>query len=214
MATDLMTPVRAKTGRRLLRRVLLVVAGTGLALVLALAGVVGVVYLRAGASNVGKLDFANQLKIPPLLAPHLDATGTKTFDLRLRPGTSHLLPGKPTPTWGANTTYLGPTLRATRGDTIRINVHNTLPAPTTLHWHGMHLPAKADGGPHQPIPPPLPGPPPGPSTSPPPPCGTTPTPTARPKTTSTAASPDCSWWTTPRPPRWPCPTATAWTTSP
>jgi FtsP/CotA-like multicopper oxidase with cupredoxin domain len=151
MATDLTTPVRAKGGARPLLRVLLVITGTGLALVLALAGVVGVVYLRAGTSTVGKLDFANQLKIPPLLAPHTDPTGTKVFDLRLQPGTSQLLPGTTTPTWGANLAYLGPTLRANRGDTIRINVHNTLPQATTLHWHGMHLPANADGGPHQPI---------------------------------------------------------------
>ncbi|MDP2712927.1 MAG: multicopper oxidase domain-containing protein, partial [Solirubrobacteraceae bacterium] len=26
-----------------------------------------------------------------------------------------------------------------------------LPEATTVHWHGMHLPATADGGPHQPI---------------------------------------------------------------
>jgi FtsP/CotA-like multicopper oxidase with cupredoxin domain len=149
MATDLTTPVRAKARPRLLRRVLLVIVGTGLALLLALAGVVGVVYLRAGTSTVGKLDFANQLEIPPLLTPRTDATGTKVFDLRLQPGTSQLLPGNPTPTWGANGAYLGPTLRASRGDKIRINVRNDLPRATTLHWHGMHLPARDDGGPHQ-----------------------------------------------------------------
>jgi FtsP/CotA-like multicopper oxidase with cupredoxin domain len=32
-----------------------------------------------------------------------------------------------------------------------MNVRNDLPEPTTVHWHGMHLPAAADGGPHQPI---------------------------------------------------------------
>jgi blue copper oxidase len=30
-------------------------------------------------------------------------------------------------------------------------VRNDLPETTTVHWRGMHLPAKADGGPHQPI---------------------------------------------------------------
>ena len=33
-----------------------------------------------------------------------------------------------------------------------MNVQNNLPEATTLHWHGMRLPAAADGGPHQPIP--------------------------------------------------------------
>ena len=154
MATDLTTPARAqgrRRWRRLLKRVLVVVAAAGLALVLGLAGVIGLVYVRADTSNVGKLDFANQLNIPPQLQPHLDATGTKVFDLRLQAGTSQLLPGKTTLTWGANGAYLGPTLRANRGDRVRINVTNSLPEATTLHWHGMHLPARADGGPHQPI---------------------------------------------------------------
>lgn len=30
-----------------------------------------------------------------------------------------------------------------------MNVTNSVDEPTTLHWHGMHLPASEDGGPHQ-----------------------------------------------------------------
>lgn len=30
-----------------------------------------------------------------------------------------------------------------------VNIPNTLTEPTTVHWHGMHLPAAMDGGPHQ-----------------------------------------------------------------
>ena len=57
----------------------------------------------------------------------------------------------PTPTWGFNGAYLGPTLRATRGEQVAVDVHNALDETTTVHWHGMHLPAAMDGGPHQPI---------------------------------------------------------------
>jgi FtsP/CotA-like multicopper oxidase with cupredoxin domain len=32
-----------------------------------------------------------------------------------------------------------------------VNVHNDLDETTTVHWHGMHIPARYDGGPHQPI---------------------------------------------------------------
>jgi FtsP/CotA-like multicopper oxidase with cupredoxin domain len=32
-----------------------------------------------------------------------------------------------------------------------VNVRNRLPETTTLHWHWMHLPARMDGGPHQPV---------------------------------------------------------------
>ncbi|MBX6722388.1 MAG: multicopper oxidase domain-containing protein, partial [Dactylosporangium sp.] len=43
------------------------------------------------------------------------------------------------------------TLRARRGEQVVVNVHNALDETTTVHWHGMHLPARMDGGPHQPI---------------------------------------------------------------
>ena len=104
-----------------------------------------------GADRFGRLDFANRLRIPPLLAPHIDAKGRKVFDLTVEQGTSSFLPGRTTTTFGANGGYLGPTLRASRGDTVVVNVHNELPETTTLHWHGMHLPAVDDGGPHQTI---------------------------------------------------------------
>ena len=48
-------------------------------------------------------------------------------------------------------TTLGPTLRWHTGDSVIIHVKNMLPAPTTTHWHGAEVPAKFDGGPHQPI---------------------------------------------------------------
>lgn len=121
-------------------------AGTG---ALALVGGGLWLYSRAATSNIGELDFANQLNIPPLLEPRRDDAGRKVFELELQSGTSVLLPGKTTETWGANGPYLGPTLRAARGDEVVVNVANRLPASTTLHWHGMHLPAAADGGPHQ-----------------------------------------------------------------
>ena len=135
--------------RRALVSFLAVVA---LALVGVAAGL-GVLYARADTSTVGELDFANELTIPPLLEGRRDGDDVTVFDLRLQTGTSELLPGKTTETWGINGPYLGPTLRVASGDRVRMNVRNDLPEPTTVHWHGMHLPAAADGGPHQPIPP-------------------------------------------------------------
>src|SRR5690606_41871574 len=55
------------------------------------------------------------------------------------------------PTWGYNGSFGGPTLRATNGERVRVYVTNELDEVTTAHWHGMKLPAKTDGGPHQPI---------------------------------------------------------------
>jgi FtsP/CotA-like multicopper oxidase with cupredoxin domain len=137
--------------RRRLKRWLLVAGGVLAVVVLAIAAVVVVAYTSADATNVGRLRFANELRIPPLLEPRTDQEGTKVFQLGLQRGTTELLPGKPAETWGANGSYLGPTLRAARGDYVRVQVTNELPEATTIHWHGMHLPARADGGPHQPI---------------------------------------------------------------
>ncbi|MDD9369186.1 MAG: multicopper oxidase domain-containing protein [Acidimicrobiales bacterium] len=106
-------------------------------------------YRGVKVSTVGDLDFANELAIPPLAEPTVAADGTKEFDLRFTAGETDLVDDGPSETWGLNGTYLGPTLRADRGDTVRVNVTNGVDETTTLHWHGMHLPARMDGGPHQ-----------------------------------------------------------------
>ena len=41
----------------------------------------------------------------------------------------------------------GPTLRLREGDTVTINVTNRLPETTSIHWHGLRLPADMDGVP-------------------------------------------------------------------
>lgn len=125
--------------------VLVLLAGTAVVV----AGGVLLFGVWAPVSTVGTLDFANPVRIPPLAEPTVDADGTKVFDLRLQAGTTSFLPGAPTATWGLNGSYLSPTLRATRGDRVRVDLTNGVDEPTTLHWHGMHLPATADGGPHQ-----------------------------------------------------------------
>lgn len=88
----------------------------------------------------------NNLWIPDTLS------GT-TFNLNLRDTFEQLLPGNQTITAGINNKFWGPTLFVNKGDTVHMNVHNYLNDSTTIHWHGMHLPAVMDGGPHQVIPP-------------------------------------------------------------
>ena len=92
----------------------------------------------------------NRLFIPPQLQPRIE-NGEKVFDLTAQEGETEFFEGKSTSTWGYNGSYLGPTIRARTGDKVRINVTNNLGETTTVHWHGMHLPAMMDGGPHQPI---------------------------------------------------------------
>ncbi|ABM10474.1 MULTISPECIES: multicopper oxidase domain-containing protein [Micrococcaceae] len=120
--------------------------GTGAAATLLLAGCSSP---RDPISTAGTLDFANPLSVPPLAPSTVASDGTKVFKLTAEAGSSRFLPGGPTPTWGYNGAFLGPTLRARRGETVRVAIQNALEEPTTVHWHGMHLPAIYDGGPHQ-----------------------------------------------------------------
>ncbi|MBO0958472.1 multicopper oxidase domain-containing protein [Neobacillus sp. MM2021_6] len=100
-------------------------------------------------TNVGKLHFDHPLKIPQLLEPTIGADGTKHFTLTMQSGTTEFLPGKKADTWGINGTYLGSTVKVSRGDKVSFDVVNQLDVASTLHWHGMKLPAAMDGGPHQ-----------------------------------------------------------------
>ncbi|MBX6751274.1 MAG: multicopper oxidase domain-containing protein [Micromonosporaceae bacterium] len=93
--------------------------------------------------------FDRQLTIPPLADSRVTDDGTRVFQLSAQRGRMEFLPGRTTATWGYNGDYLGPTLRAARGERVAIEFTNDLPEATTVHWHGMHLPAAMDGGPHQ-----------------------------------------------------------------
>lgn len=48
-------------------------------------------------------------------------------------------------TWGFNGSVPGPVIEVTEGDRVRIYVTNKLPAPTTVHWHGVLIPCGMDG---------------------------------------------------------------------
>jgi len=99
--------------------------------------------------TVGRVEFENALAIPPLDRGTVGSDGVREFRLRAAEGVTEFTPGVGTTTWGFNGGYLGPTLAATVGEPVRIHVENGLFVPTTVHWHGMHLPAEMDGGPHQ-----------------------------------------------------------------
>ncbi|WP_324651381.1 multicopper oxidase domain-containing protein [Georgenia sp. H159] len=94
-------------------------------------------------------EFDTPLAIPPLADSYIDDDGTRVFELTAQEGTTELLPGVDTRTWGFNGDFLGPTLRARAGEQVAVEVTNTLDEATSVHWHGMHLPPEMDGGPHQ-----------------------------------------------------------------
>lgn len=98
----------------------------------------------------GSTTFGQPLRIPEL-APSTSEDGVRVFRLQVGEGRTSFVPGGMTPTLGYNGSYLGPTLVAERGERVRVEVDNGLDESTTVHWHGMHLPAEMDGGPHSPI---------------------------------------------------------------
>ena len=93
--------------------------------------------------------FTRDLAIPPLLQGEVDEQGIRHYDLTLRQGSMNFLGGQVTSTLGINGDYLGPVIRMRRGEQVRLDVNNELGEASTLHWHGVHLPAAMDGGPHQ-----------------------------------------------------------------
>ncbi len=82
-----------------------------------------------------------------------DTISGTSFKLTMKDTFTQILPGNQTITGGINGRFWGPTLIMKRGDIVQMEVTNKLNDSTTLHWHGMHLPAVMDGGPHQVIPP-------------------------------------------------------------
>lgn len=139
----------SKPTRRIWLRVLVGALATVMVLVGGMVVYATYAWITARTDTVGSVKFTRALQIPPLATSTVDTTGTRTFDLDLQSGTTDLGHGPNTRTWGVNGSYLGPTIRAQRGETVRMNVHNSLGETSTLHWHGMHLPATMDGGPHQ-----------------------------------------------------------------
>jgi FtsP/CotA-like multicopper oxidase with cupredoxin domain len=118
---------------------------------LAIAGVgVGAVWwFTSPIDTFDEIAFEQELRIPPIAPSRIDEDGTRAFDITAATGIHEMARGKRVTGWGFNGPYLGPTIRANIGDQVRIDVHNQLDEPTTVHWHGAHLPAEMDGGPHQ-----------------------------------------------------------------
>ncbi len=56
-----------------------------------------------------------------------------------------IAPGKTIEAWGFNKQLPGPVLRANAGDTLVVRITNNLNEATTIHWHGICLPASMDG---------------------------------------------------------------------
>ena len=71
--------------------------------------------------------------------------GVKEFHLVAQPVKREFAPGMMVNCWGYNGQTPGPTIEAVEGDRVRLLVTNELPEHTSIHWHGIFLPAGMDG---------------------------------------------------------------------
>lgn len=82
----------------------------------------------------------------PLPIP--DTLSGAAMQLTVQEGTWEFHPGEVVNTYGVNGDLLAPTIILQQGQQVTLNVTNTLPDLTTMHWHGLHVSAANDGGPH------------------------------------------------------------------
>ena len=67
------------------------------------------------------------------------------YELEAGPVKWTLASGEMVDGWGYNGQVPGPVLEANAGDMLVVRLKNSLPEPTTIHWHGIRLPARMDG---------------------------------------------------------------------
>ena len=97
------------------------------------------------AASVGVLRGAAAAAQPkPATGPAV-LTGSD-FDLRIGTSTANLT-GRSRTALTINGSLPGPTLRWREGDTVTLRVANALDEETSIHWHGILLPANMDGVP-------------------------------------------------------------------
>ncbi len=94
---------------------------------------------KVGASNPPVL--VNISKLPKTVEVNITAGITTLF----------LQPGVGSEVFAYNGRVPGPTLDVREGDHVIVHFRNDLPEPTTVHWHGIHLPFESDGSPFHPI---------------------------------------------------------------
>lgn len=120
----------------------------------------GFLALGAGAAAAATLAACtkNTAAAPSLVQPDSEAVraaeaarrtaGTTVRDVALRAEPTTVdLGGVQVPTWAFGGAVPGPEIRVAKGEVVRANVINALPAPTTVHWHGIALRNDMDGVP-------------------------------------------------------------------
>src|SRR5687767_10175665 len=67
------------------------------------------------------------------------------IELEARITEMEIIPGKVTPVWTYNGTLPGPQINVNVGDRLIVHFKNSVPATTSIHWHGVRVPNNMDG---------------------------------------------------------------------
>ncbi|OIQ83162.1 copper resistance protein A precursor [mine drainage metagenome] len=115
-------------------------------------GAAGIVVVGAGAFAGSRIFAPPDLIGPRSAAVTAGEAARRTTghvvrrELRAAPTTIDLA-GRTVHTWAYNDTVPGPEIRVQAGDELRVRLINDLPAPTSVHWHGIDLRNDMDGVP-------------------------------------------------------------------
>ena len=82
-----------------------------------------------------------------VLAPTILPDGTKHFELTAEVVQWEKAAGDFVEAWTYNGVVPGPTMHVNPGDKVEVVLHNSLPEPTVIHFHGIQLPNAMDGVP-------------------------------------------------------------------
>jgi FtsP/CotA-like multicopper oxidase with cupredoxin domain len=88
---------------------------------------------------------------PPVLVNISTLPKTVEVTITAAVTTLSLQPGITSEVFAYNGRVPGPTLDVREGDHVIVHFRNNLPEPTTVHWHGIHLPFESDGSPFRPL---------------------------------------------------------------
>lgn len=109
----------------------------------------------SSASEMGPAE----LEVPTLLRAPNESVQSKQLEVSLdaREAKKSYVSGQATSVWTYNGVVPGPLLDAEQGDELVVHFRNDLPEETTIHWHGVRVPAVMDGTPRMQDPVPLGG---------------------------------------------------------
>lgn len=101
--------------------------------------------------TVDKMPGGNALPVLQKLRNESSVPGVFEGTLHVQAAKIELVPGIVTDILGYNGTIPGPQIVVYEGDKVSIKVINELAEETTVHWHGLLVPAMEDGNPQQAI---------------------------------------------------------------